>query len=170
VIFFSPTATSSRNGGTAPGRGKGRCALINGGGDRPSSTAARPPAFQILELEQDEDSVGYGGDAERRNGVVQLDSPACTDRGNKAGAVGRLEGIRTPSWSTRRSRSRPIIICWSARRAVTFREQIGLKIEGRSFNTRAFPQIWLRHGRGGLRFPRITSIRSTGRSRLGGCP
>src|SRR5215475_11028788 len=50
----------------------------------------------ILELDPEEDSVGYGG-LPNADGVVQLDSCCMHGPRKQAGGVAALEGIRTPS-------------------------------------------------------------------------
>ena len=50
----------------------------------------------IVELDPLDDSVGYGG-LPNAEGVVQLDSSCMHGPKKRAGAVGALEGVRTPS-------------------------------------------------------------------------
>src|SRR4051794_39627347 len=50
----------------------------------------------ILELDPNEDSVGYGG-LPNADGVVQLDASVMHGPLKRAGAVACLEGVRTPS-------------------------------------------------------------------------
>jgi N4-(beta-N-acetylglucosaminyl)-L-asparaginase len=50
----------------------------------------------IVELDPLDDSVGYGG-LPNADGVVQLDSSVMHGPKKRAGAVGALEGVRTPS-------------------------------------------------------------------------
>src|SRR5689334_3865535 len=51
---------------------------------------------KVPELDPDETSVGYGG-LPNAEGVVQLDASCMHGPSRKAGAVGALEGIKTPS-------------------------------------------------------------------------
>lgn len=51
---------------------------------------------KIQELDPDDTSVGYGG-LPNEEGVVQLDASCMHGPTNRAGAVGSLEGIKTPS-------------------------------------------------------------------------
>jgi N4-(beta-N-acetylglucosaminyl)-L-asparaginase len=51
---------------------------------------------KIQELDPDDDSVGYGG-LPNADGVVQLDASCMHGPTKRAGAVGCLEGIKTPS-------------------------------------------------------------------------
>src|ERR1051326_6625917 len=50
----------------------------------------------IVELDPLDDSVGYGG-LPNADGVVQLDSSVMHGPRKQAGAVGAIEGVRTPS-------------------------------------------------------------------------
>src|SRR6185369_7145341 len=50
----------------------------------------------IVELDPLDDSVGYGG-LPNAEGIVQLDSSVMHGPKKRAGAVGALEGVRTPS-------------------------------------------------------------------------
>src|SRR6059036_2338507 len=51
---------------------------------------------KIQELDPNDDSVGYGG-LPNAEGVVQLDASCMHGPTKRAGAVGALEGIKTPS-------------------------------------------------------------------------
>jgi len=51
---------------------------------------------KIQELDPNDDSVGYGG-LPNEDGVVQLDASCVHGPSRRAGAVGALEGIKTPS-------------------------------------------------------------------------
>src|SRR5213083_1687145 len=51
---------------------------------------------KIQELDPNDDSVGYGG-LPNAEGVVQLDAACMHGPTKRAGAVGALEGIKTPS-------------------------------------------------------------------------
>jgi len=51
---------------------------------------------KLVELDPDDTSVGYGG-LPNENGVVQLDASCMHGPSRRAGAVGALEGIKTPS-------------------------------------------------------------------------
>jgi len=55
---------------------------------------------KIQELDPEDTSVGYGG-LPNRDGVVQLDASCMHGPSKRAGAVGALEGIKTPSEVTK---------------------------------------------------------------------
>src|SRR2546428_8192346 len=68
----------------------------------------------IQELDPKDDSVGYGG-LPNAEGVVQLDASCMHGPTKRAGAVGALEGIKTPSERseehTSELQSRSDIVC-----------------------------------------------------------
>ena len=55
-------------------------------------------AVKLVELDPTDQSVGYGG-LPNAEGVVQLDAACMHGPSKRAGAVGALEGIKTPSES-----------------------------------------------------------------------
>ncbi len=67
--------------------------LINHGAD---TLDAVVEAVKIQELDPEDSSVGYGG-LPNADGVVQLDASCMHGPTRRAGAVGCLEGIKTPS-------------------------------------------------------------------------
>lgn len=67
--------------------------LLTGGADTLDAIIA---GVNIQELDPDDQSVGLGG-LPNENGIVQLDASCMHGATNRAGAVGALEGIATPS-------------------------------------------------------------------------
>lgn len=67
--------------------------LVQGGTD---TLDAAVEGVKIQELDPNDDSVGYGG-LPNEEGVVQLDASCMHGPSKRAGAVGALENIRTPS-------------------------------------------------------------------------
>lgn len=67
--------------------------LMQGGAD---TLDAGVEGVKIQELDPDDTSVGYGG-LPNEHGVVQLDASCMHGPTRRAGAVGALEGIKTPS-------------------------------------------------------------------------
>lgn len=85
-----PVAVASANG-----RHTVRHALetIRGGGDTLEGVVE---GVNLVELDPEDMSVGYGG-LPNEEGVVQLDSSVMHGPSRGAGAVGALEGVKTPS-------------------------------------------------------------------------
>ncbi|HEU5219197.1 MAG TPA: N(4)-(beta-N-acetylglucosaminyl)-L-asparaginase [Gemmatimonadales bacterium] len=67
--------------------------LVNRGQD---TLDAAVEGVKIVELDPNDDSVGYGG-LPNADGVVQLDASCMHGPSKRAGAVAALEGIKTPS-------------------------------------------------------------------------
>ena len=93
-----PVVIASMNGNWYRNGGKETCVelawrLAAGGGDVLDALIA---GVNILELDPEEDSVGYGG-LPNAEGVVQLDSCCMHGPKRRAGGVAGLEGVRTPS-------------------------------------------------------------------------
>lgn len=93
-----PVVVASMNGNWYRNGGKETCVelawrLMTGGTDVLDALIA---GVNILELDPEEDSVGYGG-LPNAEGVVQLDSCCMHGPRRRAGGVAGLEGVRTPS-------------------------------------------------------------------------
>jgi len=95
----------------------------------------------ILELDPAEDSVGYGG-LPNGDGVVQLD--ACVMHGPKrrAGGVGALEGVRTPSLVAKAVMEHTDHHLLVGAGAQAFARQMGFTVEG-DLNTERSRTKWL---------------------------
>jgi N4-(beta-N-acetylglucosaminyl)-L-asparaginase len=92
VVIASANGNRYKNGGAATCVEKA-FAMLTQGGDVLDALIA---GVTIVELDPEENSVGYGG-LPNADGVAQLDA-ACTHGPKKrAGAVAALEGVRTPS-------------------------------------------------------------------------
>src|SRR5262245_59812812 len=93
-----PVVISSANGHKFKNGGPRTCVeeafrrLVEGGDVLDALIAG----VNILELDPDEDAVGYGG-LPNADGVVQLDASCMHGPKKAAGAVACLEGVRTPS-------------------------------------------------------------------------
>ncbi len=85
-----PMAVGSRNAERAIQRAM---QLVAGGTD---TLDAAVEGVKIQELDPNDTSVGYGG-LPNEEGVVQLDASCMHGPTRRAGAVGALEGIKTPS-------------------------------------------------------------------------
>jgi N4-(beta-N-acetylglucosaminyl)-L-asparaginase len=95
---IEPVVIASMNGNWYKNGGKETCVqlawrLMTGGTDVLDALIA---GVNILELDPEEDSVGYGG-LPNADGVVQLDSCCMHGPKRRAGGVAGLEGVRTPS-------------------------------------------------------------------------
>jgi N4-(beta-N-acetylglucosaminyl)-L-asparaginase len=93
-----PVVIASMNGNYYRNGGKETCVekayrMMVGGADVLDALVA---GVNILELDPEEDSVGYGG-LPNAEGVVQLDSCCMHGPKRRAGGVAGIEGVRTPS-------------------------------------------------------------------------
>lgn len=92
VVIASMNGNWYRNGGSVTCVEKA-FTRMTGGGDVLDALIA---GVNLLELDPEEDSVGYGG-LPNADGVVQLDSCCMHGPTRRAGGVAGLEGVRTPS-------------------------------------------------------------------------
>ena len=92
VVVSSANGNRFKNGGNITAVHKA-FNMITKGEDVLDSLIA---GVNIVELDPLDDSVGYGG-LPNAEGVVQLDSSCMHGPRKRAGAVGALEGVRTPS-------------------------------------------------------------------------
>src|SRR6266852_5114708 len=92
VVVASSNGNKFKNGGTQTCVEKA-FSMITGGSDVLDALIA---GVNIVELDPLDDSVGYGG-LPNAEGVVSLDSCCMHGPRKRAGAVGALEGVRTPS-------------------------------------------------------------------------
>src|SRR5580765_8351969 len=93
-----PIVVSSNNGNKFKNGGSKTCvetafAMITGGSDVLDALIA---GVNIVELDPEDSSVGYGG-LPNADGVVQLDSCCMHGPRKRAGGVAAIEGVRTPS-------------------------------------------------------------------------
>src|SRR5579875_1667697 len=85
-----PVVISSANGLAAS---KKAMEMLTTGADTLDAVIA---GVNILELDPDETSVGYGG-LPNEDGIVELDASVMHGPTRRCGAVGALQGIKTPS-------------------------------------------------------------------------
>ena len=95
----------------------------------------------IVEEDPLDDSVGYGG-LPNADGVVQLDSSCMHGPKKRAGAVGALEGVRTPSKIARAVLEYTDHHLIVGKGAQDFARNMGFKIED-DLNTEHSRKLWL---------------------------
>ncbi|HSD45018.1 MAG TPA: isoaspartyl peptidase/L-asparaginase, partial [Pyrinomonadaceae bacterium] len=92
VVVASANGNRFKNGGSVTAVHKA-FTMMTSGSDVLDALIA---GVNIVELDPLDDSVGYGG-LPNADGIVQLDSSVMHGPKKRAGAVGALEGVRTPS-------------------------------------------------------------------------
>ncbi|HSL23815.1 MAG TPA: N(4)-(beta-N-acetylglucosaminyl)-L-asparaginase [Vicinamibacterales bacterium] len=95
----------------------------------------------IVELDPEDTSVGYGG-LPNADGVVELDSSCMHGPKKRAGAVAALEGVRTPSLVARAVMDQTDHHLLVGKGAQTFARNMGFAIED-DLNTERSRKIWL---------------------------
>lgn len=95
----------------------------------------------IVELDPEDNSVGYGG-LPNADGVVQLD--ACVMHGplKRAGGVACIEGVRTPSQVAKKVMEETDHVLLVGRDAQHFARNVGFKIEA-DLNTEKSRKLWM---------------------------
>jgi N4-(beta-N-acetylglucosaminyl)-L-asparaginase len=95
----------------------------------------------IVELDPEDTSVGYGG-LPNADGVVQLDASVMHGPLKRAGAVACIEGVRTPSLVARKVMQETDNHLLVGKGAQVFARNMGFKIE-EDLNTDKSRKIWL---------------------------
>jgi N4-(beta-N-acetylglucosaminyl)-L-asparaginase len=137
LVIASANGNRFKNGGNVTAVQKA-FTMITGGSDVLDAVIA---GVNIVELDPLDDSVGYGG-LPNAEGVVQLDSSCMHGPKKRAGAVGALEGVRTPSLVARavmESTDHHLIV---GKGAQDFARNMGFKIED-DLNTENSRKQWL---------------------------
>ncbi|HEV7519218.1 MAG TPA: N(4)-(beta-N-acetylglucosaminyl)-L-asparaginase [Thermoanaerobaculia bacterium] len=137
VVVSSANGNVFKNGGDMTGVQKA-FTLITQGADVLDALVA---GVNILELDPEEDSVGYGG-LPNAEGVVQLDSCCMHGPRKQAGGVASLEGIRTPSLVARAVLEQTDHHLLVGKGAQEFARGLGFKIED-DLNTEHSRRLWL---------------------------
>jgi N4-(beta-N-acetylglucosaminyl)-L-asparaginase len=112
--------------------------MINAGADVLDAVIA---GVSIVELDPEDTSVGYGG-LPNAEGVVQLDASVMHGPLKRAGAVGCLEGVRTPSLVAKAVMEQTDHILLVGQGAQQFARNLGFKIES-DLNTEKSRRLWL---------------------------
>ncbi len=131
-----PCVVASANG--IRGVAKAMDLIVNQGAD---TLDAVVEAVKIQELDPNDTSVGYGG-LPNAEGVVQLDASCMHGPTRRAGAVGALEGIKTPSEVAKCVLKYTNHIMLVGKGAQDFAVQFGFQIE--NLLTERARQAWLR--------------------------
>ena len=139
-----PVVISSANGHKFKNGGDKTCietafARITKGDDVLEALIA---GVNIVELDPEEDSVGYGG-LPNAEGIVQLDSCCMHGPKKRAGGVAALEGVRTPSLIARAVMEQTDHHLIVGKGAQEFARSVGFKIED-DLNTERSRSAWLR--------------------------
>ena len=95
----------------------------------------------IVELDPEDTSVGYGG-LPNADGVVQLDASVMHGPRKQAGAVACLEGVRTPSLVAKKVMEETDHHLLVGQGAQQFARNMGFKIEA-DLNTEKSRKLWL---------------------------
>jgi N4-(beta-N-acetylglucosaminyl)-L-asparaginase len=139
-----PIVVSSSNGNRFKNGGDKTCveiayARIVKGDDVLDALIA---GVNIVELDPEDTSVGYGG-LPNAEGVVQLDSCCMHGPKKRAGGVGALEGVRTPSLVAQAVMEQTDHHLIVGKGAQEFARGLGFKIED-DLNTERSRAAWLR--------------------------
>jgi N4-(beta-N-acetylglucosaminyl)-L-asparaginase len=140
---FRPVVISSANGNIFKNGGDVTCVqkaftLITQGADVLDALIA---GVNILELDPEETSVGYGG-LPNADGVVQLDASCMHGPKRRAGAVAALEGVRTPSLVAREVMEQTDHHLLVGKGAQDFARHVGFKVE-EDMHTEKSRRLWL---------------------------
>lgn len=138
-----PIVIASDNGNLYKNGGKATCVqmafdMIAKGADVLDALIA---GVNILELDPEEISVGYGG-VPNADGVVQLDSSCMHGPKKRAGSVASLEGVRTPSLVAKAVMENTDHHLLVGPGAQTFARNMGFRIE-EDLNTARSRSMWL---------------------------
>ncbi|HJT68419.1 MAG TPA: N(4)-(beta-N-acetylglucosaminyl)-L-asparaginase [Pyrinomonadaceae bacterium] len=137
LVISSANGNRFKNGGTMTAVQKA-FTMITGGSDVLDAVIA---GVNIVELDPLDDSVGYGG-LPNAEGIVQLDSSVMHGPKKRAGAVGALEGVRTPSLVAKAVMDYTDHHLIVGKGAQDFARNMGFKIED-DLNTENSRKQWL---------------------------
>jgi len=137
IVIASDNGNSYKNGGNVTCVQKA-FEMMTKGSDVLDALIA---GVNILELDPEEISVGYGG-VPNANGVVQLDSSCMHGAKKRAGSVASLEGVRTPSLVAQAVMENTDHHLLVGKGAQDFARTMGFRIED-DLNTERSRKIWL---------------------------
>jgi N4-(beta-N-acetylglucosaminyl)-L-asparaginase len=138
-----PIVVSASNGNKYKNGGTRTCvetafAMITAGSDLLDALIA---GVNIVELDPEDSSVGYGG-LPNADGVVQLDSCCMHGPKKRAGGVACLEGVRTPSLVAKAVMENTDHHLLVGKGAQDFARHLGFTIED-DLNTERSRKLWL---------------------------
>src|SRR5712692_6464464 len=137
VVIASANGNKYKNGGPRTAVEEA-FARMTGGEDVLVAVIA---GVNIVELDPEDDSVGYGG-LPNADGVVQLDSCCMHGPKKRAGGVAALEGVRTPSLVAKAVLEQTDHHLIVGKGAQDFARDVGFKIED-DLNTEHSRSRWL---------------------------
>lgn len=137
VVIASANGNRYKNGGSLTCVEKAY-SLMTKGADVLDALIA---GVNILELDPEEVSVGYGG-VPNADGVVQLDASCMHGPKKRAGAVASLEGVRTPSLVAQAVMENTDHHLLVGRGAQEFARNMGFRVED-DLNTERSRRMWL---------------------------
>ncbi len=138
IVISSANGNRFKNGGTMTAVEKA-FSMITSGADVLDAVIA---GVNIVELDPEDSSVGYGG-LPNAEGVVQLDSCCMHGPRKRAGGVAAIEGVRTPSRVARKVMDETDHHLIVGKGAQDFARLMGFKIED-DLNTDRSRTAWLR--------------------------
>src|SRR3954471_12174316 len=138
VVIASANGNKFKNGGQVTAVEKAFSMMTHGSDVLDALIAG----VNIVELDPEETSVGYGG-LPNAEGVVQLDSCCMHGPKKRAGGVAALEGVRTPSVIARAVMNETDHHLIVGKGAQEFARNLGFKIE-EDLNTERSRAAWLR--------------------------
>ena len=138
-----PVVIASDNGHRYKNGGAKTCVqtafeMMTGGADVLDSVIA---GVNIVELDPADTSVGYGG-LPNADGVVQLDASVMHGPRRKAGAVGAIEGVKTPSLVAKAVMEHTDHHLIVGKDATEFARRLGFELVA-DLNTTASRKAWL---------------------------
>lgn len=137
VVIASANGNVYKNGGPRTCVHEAFLRIVNG----EDVLSALIAGVNIVELDPEETSVGYGG-LPNADGVVQLDASCMHGPKRRAGAVAALEGVRTPSLVARAVADHTDHHLLVGQGAQDFARRLGFKIED-DLNTEKSRRLWL---------------------------
>jgi N4-(beta-N-acetylglucosaminyl)-L-asparaginase len=137
IVISSANGNQYKNGGTVTCVQKA-FSMMTQGSDVLDALIA---GVNIVELDPEETSVGYGG-LPNADGVVQLDSCCMHGPKKRAGGVAALEGVRTPSLVAQKVMDETDHHLFVGKGAQEFARSLGFTIED-DLNTEKSRKAWL---------------------------